>query len=295
MPPKKKRAKPSKARKTADLTLKLSVEVVPARRKSIKPRKRPNLRTMRNGMGGLTPANLRLPSFYGNTALLTNSAMAAMNNKAYSIERQLLDYTAEARAQLDVGRDVSQRTQAQIDDLQRDLEMTRAMAQRPFGESTFRPTPYPETSRGASRRSEGRAAGQGTPQQSYESYGGVSMVPVREAERDAERVLRDISEYRERQRQRQSQGGELQPEPEFASESDGEGTMTQGWRAQRSSDLQSSVDARDQAASQGLHAQAEGYQGVRDSLSQIVSTVREGLRLPASQGHSVHANARPRP
>ena len=110
MPPKKKRAKPSKASKTADLTLKLSVEVVPARRKSIKPRKRPNLRTMRNGMGGLTSANLRLPSFFGNTALLTNSAMAAMNNKAYSIERQLLDYTAEARAQLDVGRDVSQRT-----------------------------------------------------------------------------------------------------------------------------------------------------------------------------------------
>ena len=293
MPPKKKRAQPSKASKTAQLTLKLNVEVVPARRKSIKPRKRPNLRTMRNGMGGLTPANLRLPSFYGNTALLTNSAMAAMNNKAYSIERQLLDYTAEARAQLDVGRDVSQRTQAQIDDLQRDLEMTRAMAQRPFGESTFRPTPILETSRGASRGSEGRAAGQGTPQQSYESYGGVSMGPVREAERAAERVMREIAEYR--RAQSQSQGGELQPEPEFASGSDGEGSMTQGWRAQRSSDLQSSVDARDQAASQGLHAQAEGYQGVRDSLSQIVSTVREGLRLPASLGHSVHANARPRP
>jgi hypothetical protein len=292
MPPKKKRAKPSKARKTADLTLKLSVEVVPARRKSIKPRKRPNLRTMRNGMGGLTPANLRLPSFYGNTALLTNSAMAAMNNKAYSIERQLLDYTAEARAQLDVGRDVSQRTQAQIDDLQRDLEMTRAMAQRPFGESTFRPTPYPETSRGASRRSEGRAAGQGTPQQSYESYGGVSMVPVREAERAAERVMREISEYR--RAQSQSQGGELQPEPEFASGPDGEGSMTQGWRAQRSSDLQSSVDARDQVASQAQHAQAEGYRGARQTLSQIVSTVREGLQLPASQGHSVLANARSR-
>ena len=294
MPPKKKRAQPSKASKTAQLTLKLNVEVVPARRKSIKPRKRPNLRTMRNGMGGLTPANLRLPSFYGNTALLTNSAMAAMNNKAYSIERQLLDYTAEARAQLDVGRDVSQRTQAQIDDLQRELEMTRALAQRPFGESTFRPTPILETSRGASRGSEGRAAGQGTPQQSYggESYGGVSMGPVREAERDAERVLRDISEYRERQRQRQSQGGELQPEPEFASESDGEGSMTQGWRAQRSSDLQSSVDARNQAASQGQLAQAEGYRGARDSLSQIISTVRESL---APRGQSLYANARPRP
>ena len=128
------------------------------------------------------------------------------------------------------------------------------------------------------------------PQQSYESYGGVSMVPVREAERAAERVMREISEYR--RAQSQSQGGELQPEPEFASGSDGEGSMTQGWRAQRSSDLQSSVDARDQAASQGQLAQAEGYRGARDSLSQIISTVRESL---APRGQSLYANARPRP
>ena len=118
MPKTKKRpkvkVKQSKDTKTVSVKVNVNVGVnaVPSqqRRKSIKPRKRPNLRTMRNGMGGLTAANLKQPSFFGNTALLTNSAMAAMNNKAYSIERQLLDYTAEARAQLDVGRDVSQRT-----------------------------------------------------------------------------------------------------------------------------------------------------------------------------------------
>ena len=74
------KSKKSKKPKTTEVSLKLQVEVVPARRKTLRPRKRPNLRTMRNGMGGLTPANLQQPSFFGNTAMLSNSAMSAMNN-----------------------------------------------------------------------------------------------------------------------------------------------------------------------------------------------------------------------
>ena len=76
---KKKRKSKSKS-KAIDLTLRLNVELQQgpskARVKRIGSRKRPNLRTMRNGMGGLTPANLKQPSFFGNTNLLTNAAMA---------------------------------------------------------------------------------------------------------------------------------------------------------------------------------------------------------------------------
>ena len=90
----KKRKVKSKS-KAIDLTLRLNVELEQGRPrervKRIRSRKRQNLRQMRNGMGGLTPANLKQPSFFGNTALLTNAAMAAMNNKAYATERQLLD------------------------------------------------------------------------------------------------------------------------------------------------------------------------------------------------------------
>ena len=105
--------KPQRKKKhQIDVTLKLNVEVGQSRatdRKSkvIRSRKRTNLRTMRNGMGGLTAANLKQPSFFGNTALLTNSAMAAMNNKAYALERQMLDQKAESQAQIAAGRDVT--------------------------------------------------------------------------------------------------------------------------------------------------------------------------------------------
>ena len=127
--------KPQRKKKhQIDVTLKLNVEVGQSRatdRKSkvIRSRKRTNLRTMRNGMGGLTAANLKQPSFFGNTALLTNSAMAAMNNKAYALERQMLDQKAESQAQIAAGRDVNPQSQALIEGLQREVTLTRALGQ----------------------------------------------------------------------------------------------------------------------------------------------------------------------
>eukprot|EP01048_Picozoa_sp_COSAG05_P001521 COSAG05_NODE_51_length_23916_cov_18.924931_14_plen_317_part_00 len=80
-------------------------------------------------MGGLTPANLKQPSFFGNTALLTNAAMAAMNNKAYATERQLLDMKAEVSAQQQGGRQIADSTQQTIQALQNELAVTRALGQ----------------------------------------------------------------------------------------------------------------------------------------------------------------------
>eukprot|EP01048_Picozoa_sp_COSAG05_P022178 COSAG05_NODE_4339_length_1559_cov_9.341096_2_plen_233_part_00 len=101
----KQKRKVNSKSKAIDLTLRLNVELEQGlgfakreRVKRIRSRKRQNLRQMRNGMGGLTPANLKQPSFFGNTALLTNAAMAAMNNKAYALERQMLDNQSEAKA-----------------------------------------------------------------------------------------------------------------------------------------------------------------------------------------------------
>ena len=128
----KKRKVKSKS-KAIDLTLRLNVELEQGRPrgrvKRIRSRKRQNLRQMRNGMGGLTPANLKQPSFFGNTALLTNAAMAAMNNKAYATERQLLDMKAEVSAQQQGGRQITDSTQQTIQALQNELAVTRALGQ----------------------------------------------------------------------------------------------------------------------------------------------------------------------
>eukprot|EP01048_Picozoa_sp_COSAG05_P019665 COSAG05_NODE_3142_length_2290_cov_1.530351_2_plen_377_part_00 len=128
---KKKRKSKSKS-KAIDLTLRLNVELQQgpskARVKRIGSRKRPNLRTMRNGMGGLTPANLKQPSFFGNTNLLTNAAMAAMNNKAYALERQMLDNQAEVKALQNRGGN-TESLQRENELLQQQLQLTRGLGQ----------------------------------------------------------------------------------------------------------------------------------------------------------------------
>ena len=132
---KRKKSKSTKKGKTIDLTLRLNLELEQGkttareRVKRIRSRKRPNLRKMRNGMGGLTAANLKQPNFFGNTALLTNAAMAAMNNKAYATERQLLDMQSEMRAQQQSGRQIADSTQQTIQALQNELALTRGMGQ----------------------------------------------------------------------------------------------------------------------------------------------------------------------
>ena len=55
-------------------------------------------------MGGLTAANLQQPSFFGNTALLSNSAMAAMNNRTYALESQIRDNQSEIKAFIQAGK-----------------------------------------------------------------------------------------------------------------------------------------------------------------------------------------------
>ena len=124
---KKRQSKP----KTIDVNLKLKLQLeqskpTRARRRVIKPRQRPNLRAVRNGMGGLTAGNMQQPSFFGNTALLGNSAMAAMNNQRYALESQLRDSQAELSASQRSGRAhaahiqaLQQQTQALTDNLQR--------------------------------------------------------------------------------------------------------------------------------------------------------------------------------
>ena len=102
----------------------VSQETARERVKRIRSRKRPNLRQMRNGMGGLTAANLRQPNFFGNTAMLTNAAMAAMNNKSYALERQIRDNQSHIQASLQAGRgdnaqvrQLQQQNQALLQDL----------------------------------------------------------------------------------------------------------------------------------------------------------------------------------
>ena len=107
----------------------VSQETARERVKQIRSRKRPNLRQMRNGMGGLTAANLRQPNFFGNTAMLTNAAMAAMNNKAYATERQLLDMKSQVSAQQQDGRQIADSQQQTIQALQNELAVTRAFGQ----------------------------------------------------------------------------------------------------------------------------------------------------------------------
>ena len=130
----KKRGK-KKIRKTLNLKINLEVEQGPARRKRIVSRRRPNLREVRRSMGGPTPSNLRNPNFFGNTALLSNAAMAAMNNKAYALENQMREHTAEVKALKMAGLGESQQVKALQDvneGLQQQLQLTRGMGQAAY-------------------------------------------------------------------------------------------------------------------------------------------------------------------
>jgi hypothetical protein len=131
MTKKKKGKKKTKTiKKTLNLKINLEVDQRPARRKRIVSRRRPNLRELRRSMGGLTPANLKDPSFFGNTALLSNAAMAAMNNKAYALERQMLDSAAELNARVRAGDQTVGQLQEQVNDQQQELDYTRQQARR---------------------------------------------------------------------------------------------------------------------------------------------------------------------
>jgi hypothetical protein len=84
-----------------DVNVRTRVRQQPQRRERVRRinnRRRPNLREMRRGMGGLTAANLRQPSFFGNTAMLSNAAMAQINNQKYETERRLFAHEAELKA-----------------------------------------------------------------------------------------------------------------------------------------------------------------------------------------------------
>ena len=127
---KKKGRKKKAIKKTLNLKINLEVDQRPARRKRIVSRRRPNLRELRRSMGGLTAANLKDPSFFGNTALLSNAAMAAMNNKAYALENQMREHTSEVRALQMAGQGESQQVQALQDAnsaLHKQLELTQGL------------------------------------------------------------------------------------------------------------------------------------------------------------------------
>ena len=128
---KKTKSKKAKSTKTIDLTLRLNVELEhekarPKRVKRIKNRKRQNLREMRRGMGGTLQQKMSAPNFFGNTAMLTNAAMSAMNNKSYALEQQIRDNQSEIKAFIQAGngdnnqvRRLQVQNQALIDDLER--------------------------------------------------------------------------------------------------------------------------------------------------------------------------------
>ena len=130
---KKTKSKKAKSTKTIDLTLRLNVELEqekarPKRVKRIKNRKRQNLREMRRGMGGTLQQKMSAPNFFGNTAMLSNAAMSAMNNKSYALERQIRDNQSEIKAFIQAGRgDNAQVRQLQGDNqaLLQNLEQTR--------------------------------------------------------------------------------------------------------------------------------------------------------------------------
>ena len=137
---KKKASMPMK--KTLNLKINLEVEQTgyspargPARRKRIVSRRRPNLREVRRSMGGPTPANLKDPSFFGNTAMLSNSAMANMNNKAYALENQMREHTAEVKALQMAGQGESQQVKALQDvtaGLEQQLQLTQRLGQAAY-------------------------------------------------------------------------------------------------------------------------------------------------------------------
>jgi hypothetical protein len=98
MAKKRKSRRRTKVRVALDVDVDINVRQRRARVKRINNRRRMNLREMRRGMGGLTAANLKQPSFFGNTALLSNAAQAQINNQKYETERELRDLQSEVRA-----------------------------------------------------------------------------------------------------------------------------------------------------------------------------------------------------
>ena len=130
----RKKARGKKKKKVSvDVTLRLNVELEqdkarPKRVKRITSRRRPNLREMRQGMGGTLQQQMSAPNFFGNTAMLSNAAMSAMNNKSYALERQIRDNQSEIKAFIQAGRgDNAQVRQLQGDNqaLLQNLEQTR--------------------------------------------------------------------------------------------------------------------------------------------------------------------------
>eukprot|EP01048_Picozoa_sp_COSAG05_P015357 COSAG05_NODE_1844_length_3977_cov_2.730015_3_plen_153_part_00 len=63
----------------------------------IKSRAKPSLRQTQQLMGGPTMQNLSNPVFFGNSGMLSNAAMAAMNNRTYAIERDTNQKLAQLR------------------------------------------------------------------------------------------------------------------------------------------------------------------------------------------------------
>ena len=63
----------------------------------IKSRARPSLRQTQQLMGGPTIQNMGNPQFFGNSGVLTNAAMAAVNNRTYAIERDTNQKLAQLR------------------------------------------------------------------------------------------------------------------------------------------------------------------------------------------------------
>ena len=134
----KKKKKGKQQQKEVSVNLKIRLELEkqaqkPKRVKRIVSRRRPNLREMRRGMGGSLGQQMSSSNFFGNTAMLSNAAMAAMNNKSYALERQIRDNQAEIKAFINAGRGDDariQQLQQQNQTLLGDLEVTQRQGRR---------------------------------------------------------------------------------------------------------------------------------------------------------------------
>ena len=101
-----RRKKKQRTRKTVTNTNVVNVSnriVLGAR--YIRSRRRPNLRELRQAMPP-DPRAFHNPAYYGNVAMLTNSALSQFQNQRYSMERELREMKAEGRAAADVGKRV---------------------------------------------------------------------------------------------------------------------------------------------------------------------------------------------
>lgn len=128
---KRKKKKSQTIKKTLNLKINLETQQRPARRKRIVNRRRRNLREMRRGMGGFSASNLQNPTFFGNVAQLSNSAMSAMNNRTYAIERELLNSRAELNAKLRAGNQNTRALERAVNTLEAELQQARQQFRQP--------------------------------------------------------------------------------------------------------------------------------------------------------------------